>query len=111
MLGYSSAFYEYYKCSYYISGETCYPNPSNSDGVNRVHLFNCCTPDTPCGLGGGDCNSDQDCKGDLICGLYQSNSNNCKNEPRIGLTWPTNTDCCITKRNSRDIVSIILIFI
>ena len=28
----------------------------------------CCTPATPCDLGGGDCDSDLDCAGSLVCG-------------------------------------------
>ena len=109
-LKYYIAWYVYYKYSYYISGNTCHPNPSDDDQTTLAKLRNCCTPDTPCGLGGGDCDSNHDCKGDLICGRYQANSNNCKNEPAIGLIWPANTDCCIAKRNSNDFVSIILIF-
>ena len=28
----------------------------------------CCTPANPCDLGGGDCDSDEDCAGSLVCG-------------------------------------------
>ena len=28
----------------------------------------CCTADKPCGVGEGDCDSDDDCSGDLKCG-------------------------------------------
>ena len=29
--------------------------------------WGCCSEDTPCGLESGDCDSDFDCAGDLIC--------------------------------------------
>lgn len=33
-----------------------------------------CTPSNPCGLGEGDCDADEDCKGGLIC--WQKENNN-----------------------------------
>ena len=42
-----------------------------------------------CNLGEGDCDSDSDCVGDLVCG-----SNNC---PRSGFEWDSGDDCCIKK--------------
>ena len=97
--------YKDYKYLSYIAGKICYPNP-NVPSATR----NCCTPDKPCGLGGGDCDEDEDCKGDLICGLRQLNSNNCVNEPD-GIEWPDNDDCCIAKRNSYDIIYTIVILV
>ena len=47
----------------------------------------CCSPTEPCGLWGGDCNSDSDCAGGLVCG-----SNNCN------LMFPSassTSDCCV----------------
>ena len=42
----------------------------------------CCTKDTPCGLGEGDCDSDKECAGSLTCG-----DDNCP--------WGDGDDCCI----------------
>jgi len=48
----------------------------------------CCTEDKPCELGGGDCDDDSECSGDLVCGY-----NNCRDfHPNAG---PTH-DCCKT---------------
>ena len=30
--------------------------------------WHCCTPSSPCGQGKGDCDNDDDCAGDLVCG-------------------------------------------
>ena len=47
----------------------------------------CCTPSSPCKLGGGDCDSDSDCEGSLTCGR-----DNC----REFWTWaPATWDCCV----------------
>ena len=46
----------------------------------------CCTKENPCELGGGDCDDDSECSGDLVCGY-----NNCRDfHPTAG---PTH-DCC-----------------
>jgi len=46
--------------------------------------FECCSVDHPCGPGEGDCDTDNDCIGDLTCG-----HSNCGHE------FPTNrSDCC-----------------
>ena len=46
--------------------------------------YNCCTSANPCGLNQGDCDSDDECSGDLSCGL-----DNC-----IGF-GVTDADCCM----------------
>ena len=54
---------------------------SNSD-------YGCCTSSNPCGLGEGDCDSDSECNGDLICGL-----DNCQS---LDSGWAySDIDCCI----------------
>ena len=45
----------------------------------------CCTTSNLCGIGDGDCDSDDQCQGDLICG-----SNNCDTSLGFGSEW----DCC-----------------
>ena len=42
----------------------------------------CCQPDSQCGLGEGDCDDDDDCSGDLVCG-----TNNCRG-------GHSSMDCC-----------------
>ena len=44
---------------------------------------NCCKPDKLCGVGEGDCDTDDDCSGDLKCG-----TDNC------GTGFPSEFDCC-----------------
>ena len=46
--------------------------------------YNCCTSANPCGLNQGDCDSDDECSGDLSCGL-----DNC-----VGF-GVTDADCCM----------------
>ena len=41
-------------------------------------------------LGRGDCDTDDECKGDLVCG-----ANNCKDEfSAPGTKWDPEADCC-----------------
>ena len=48
----------------------------------------CCTSSNPCGIGQGDCDSNSDCAGNLVCG-----SNNCKN---FDSAWSSSYyDCCM----------------
>ena len=46
------------------------------NGCNGVNE-GCCTEEFPCGLGDGDCDGDEECRGDLVCG-----TDNC---PTVGL--------------------------
>merc|ERR1712223_1457865 len=47
----------------------------------------CCTPQSPCPEGEGDCEVDNDCSGDLVCG-----NNNCK---QFGSFYHEKDDCCV----------------
>ena len=49
----------------------------------------CCTEESPCGKGSGDCDGDEDCKEGLKCG-----KNNCRsfNGGFEGIDW--DLDCC-----------------
>ena len=63
-------------------GATC-------NGVPKT-ILSCCTSSNPCVLGGGDCNRDSDCVGDLVCG-----TNNCKRDFSSSETdWNSSADCC-----------------
>jgi len=59
--------------------KTCFLQPQEfrCSGENN----GCCTKETPCQLGQGDCDSDAQCAGSLICGR-----NNCP--------WGDGDDCC-----------------
>ena len=46
--------------------------------------WDCCSALHPCELGGGDCDNDGECAGNLVCG-----SNNC------GGIFESTADCCI----------------
>ena len=51
-----------------------------------------CTPSSPCDEGRGDCVSDSDCKGSLVCGsAHGDNSNNCQS---FHSSADPNADCC-----------------
>ena len=53
--------------------------------------WSCCTASRPCNVGGGDCDQDSDCAGNLKCG-----SDNCQTDfPLQGSNWATTADCCI----------------
>merc|ERR1712159_455656 len=58
--------------------KTCYLQGKRCTGEDN----GCCTKDTPCGLGEGDCDSDKECAGSLTCG-----NDNCP--------WGDGDDCCI----------------
>ena len=45
----------------------------------------CCTEENPCSEGDGDCDDDDECSGDLVCG-----SNNCGGHP-----FESHDDCCV----------------
>ena len=50
---------------------TTTPATTNCQGLPGQN--SCCTATNPCPLGGGDCDSDSDCQGNLVCG-----TDNCK---------------------------------
>ena len=54
----------------------------------------CCSVQNPCTEGAGDCDDDDECEGDLICG-----KNNCGHS----FTWAS-ADCC-TKKDENDVVT------
>ena len=49
------------------------------------NIWDCCTIENPCGLNKGDCDLNDHCLNDLVCGIA-----NCGSE------FPVNTDCCET---------------
>ena len=79
-----------------IAGKNCIANISTD--------FDCCTTEHPCGVGGGDCDIDSECAGDLICGENEEESDNCQRDfPDPAFSWADNADCCINKRKRNDI--------
>ncbi len=78
------------------SGPTAAPTtapPSGScDGVPSTG-WSCCDVTSPCDVGGGDCDFDSHCSGNLICG-----SNNCLTDySSSGSDWSSAADCCTCK--------------
>ena len=65
------------------------------DKCNADHaLWYCCSSETPCRVGEGDCNDDTDCIGDLICG-----TDNCR--ILFDTAWPSeHWDCCETTKET-----------
>ena len=70
-------------------------NFANQTGCNGND--SCCTHSIPCNEGEGDCDSDLDCKGGLICG-----HNNCNpsDNPQEGGSQDVN-DCCMVPKDGR----------
>ena len=60
----------------------------NWSGTSVAETWGCCTASNPCGLNGGDCDNDNDCLGNLRCGL-----NNCRAVG--GPQFHPVADCCI----------------
>ena len=50
----------------------------------------CCSAENRCTLGDGDCDSDDECAGDLVCG-----DDNCFMQ---GQAWNSGDDCCVLRR-------------
>ena len=60
------------------------------------NIWDCCTSENPCGLNMGDCDLNDHCMNDLVCGIA-----NC------GAGFPVNTDCC---ENSGTYISSLILF-
>ena len=61
----------------------------------------CCTVDKPCGEGEGDCDSDEECSGNLFC------SRTCGDQVQGGLAslggeWDIADDCCLDPIKNQD---------
>merc|ERR1712142_601095 len=52
----------------------------------------CCTDDKPCDVGEGDCEDNDECKDDLVCG-----NNNCK---QFGDYYHEKDDCCVVNKTN-----------
>merc|ERR1711971_821765 len=57
--------------------------PCNWSGTDYPATWDCCTISSPCGQNEGDCDSDEECSGNLLCG-----SNNCESQ------FSDAADCC-----------------
>ena len=81
----------YYKIDFtysFIQGPRCNGYPKTQ--------WDCCNPHSQCGVGEGDCDSDDDCVGDLICGNSRDDSNNCATTfANNSSLWMEKADCCI----------------
>ena len=65
------------------------PPPPPCSGIPYTD-WNCCSSTNPCDIGGGDCDRDSDCLGDLTCG-----NDNCKIDfSSSGSNWHQSADCC-----------------
>ena len=53
------------------------------------NVWSCCSSASPCNVNQGDCDTNEDCIGDLVCGI-----SNC-----IGSEFPANVDCCESQGN------------
>merc|ERR1711915_750415 len=71
----------------YPENDCCYDPKQNGVCDGKLGTTTCCTPDKKCGLGGGDCDSDKDCKAGLKCG-----NNNCHRD--FLTSAHLKNDCC-----------------
>ena len=69
---------------------TTTPAPNACNGIPSTE-WSCCSSSSPCNVGGGDCDNDSECAGNLKCG-----TNNCQNDFPSG-TWSSVADCCVGK--------------
>ena len=76
---------------FYLLGNT-FAQDTSCNGVPSTN-WSCCDPETPCDVGGGDCDRDSDCIGSFKCG-----NNNCGDDFSIdGSNWSSSADCCYGK--------------
>ena len=68
-------------------------NPGPRCQGRNVDTGRCCTAASPCVEGEGDCDNDQECGGDMVCG-----DNNCK---QFGEIFHPKDDCCVTPQGSQ----------
>jgi len=70
-----------------MKGETCPVPPKKTQELRCTgQEGGCCTKEKPCDVGEGDCDTNDQCRGQLVCG-----SNNC---PKDGFDWDSGDDCC-----------------
>ena len=65
-------------------GNQCTGSPSTD--------WNCCSVAFPCAMGGGDCDNDDQCQGNMICG-----ADNCARDFSSNghsPNWASGADCC-----------------
>ena len=60
-------------------------------GGSRSQIEHCCDSKNPCDINQGDCDNDNHCRGDLVCG-----KNNCMSS----FIWRF-ADCCMVRRKSK----------
>merc|ERR1719412_380905 len=72
-------------------GYECPPptNPRCNPLTWEAYDNECCSAEEPCGLGEGDCDSDDECAGDMVCG-----TNNCLQKRRNEKLFTPQADCC-----------------
>ena len=64
--------------------------PTGCHNGNGTNVQSCCTSSNQCGEGEGDCDSDVDCFGNLMCGQGNGFDDNCDNT----LGFYSTADCC-----------------
>ena len=68
-------------------------NPACNPHTLTGHDHECCSVDHPCGRGEGDCDKDDECTVDTICG-----TDNC------GPDFPPGFDCCFNPGINRHLI-------
>ena len=60
-------------------------NPKCDPATWSKYDQSCCTAQSPCGIGQGDCDENNQCAGDLVCG---------KGKGSCGPGFPEDAHCC-----------------
>ena len=77
---------------------------SSSTSITCDGGNSCCTKYNQCSQWEGDCDNDDECKADLICG-----NNNCP--IKTGMEWDESDDCCVQGKREPIFLRISMIFI
>ena len=72
-------------------------NPNCNLNTWESYNNECCSTEKPCGLGEGDCDVDEECIGNHVCG-----ENNCRQD---GSGFTAQADCCQLPMNMTGVYS------
>ena len=84
---FGSVFHAKDDCCVQPPAEDVFPGSGPRCQGRNVDQGKCCSASRPCVEGEGDCETDQECRGQLVCG-----NNNCK---QFGDVFHPKDDCCV----------------
>jgi len=72
-------------------------NPTTECTGGSKLTWSCCSSEKPCGENQGDCDEDDECEGDLVCGANACNDAFNEKFDKAGFFPAKSADCCIKK--------------